>query len=216
MSDDILCILNQIAEAKQRARSYGKPVYAYWQDGQWYFGGKVPEESSRYYVAYPDGDLDQSPLAPKITEAEWAEFRKLPDADANCWPSGKKPFCAWPMAWRAFLCYCAFAPYCALAFVANFLFSASVNFWDLAFFSAITCVPLSIVFSLAALYKPKAGAMAAAISMMASDAHMLFYAHLYILSVTNQEQWFAWTLTASLLMSGISYLFLMDNRAATA
>ena len=116
--------------------------------------------------------------------------------------------------WRKlFMAYCAFAPFFSMAITATLYRNGFINdLWGLGFMACMFCVPFSAIFSLASLYRPKSGQIAIVVNTLASNGHMLFYAHLWFLTVSfSDPMMFVWSTQAGMIMSGIALLFLWDN-----
>lgn len=219
MDSKTLNIMDQLAGAVNTARTASKTIYVFKDGDGWGFSGKMPRNQPNFYIVYPDGDFDQLGEVPRISFGDWGEYLSqveqpprfaLPPAKAE-----KKGSLVDP-AKKIFITYCAFSPFIALA--ATFIFhhfAPITDFWTLAFYAAAFCSPLSLIFSLSALQKPKNGKIATMCSMLASDSHLMFYGGLWLISFHGSEivhpVGTAIALMASLLLSGLALLLMYDN-----
>lgn len=216
MDSNILTIMDQLAGAVNIARTTSKMIYVS-QDGMgWFYSGKLPAGMNDFYIVYADSSLDQIGSVPRIDLDAWhyhlsqtppePTFSKIPEKKGSILEPFKKYL----------ITYCAFSPYISLAItflLATFL--SVPDFWTLGFYASACCSPLSFIFSLSALQKPKNSRVAVACCMLASDAHLLFYAGLWLISFHGVEivnpVGTAIAMMASLLMSGLALLLMYDN-----
>lgn len=188
------------------------------RDGMgWFYSGKLPAGMDDFYIVYPDSNLDQIGQVPNIDLDEWyAHLSKTPPEPAfSKTPETKKGSILDPFK-KYLITYSAFAPFIALAITFTLAKFLSVpDFWTLGFYAALCCSPLSLLFSLSALQKPKNSRVAVLCCMLASDAHMLFYAGLWLISFHGTEivnpVGTAIAMMAALAMSGMALLLMYDN-----
>ena len=219
-------ILDQLSEATNGARTAGKLMYVFRERGRWWFCGKLPDGARDFYVTYPSGHSDRSDTAPEITGCDWNEY----------WDrSGKVPAFVQPrmpkrrqrlgldmaVAKKYFMSYCAFAP--QIAFLLCMLFSKMIlprgsEMWALAMPVCLVCLPVTFIWVLAGLYKPKSEAMGVLGATLAINGHFAFYAHLCYITLkppAEPTELFCLTIMASLVCSGIALLLLWDNEQTT-
>lgn len=201
-------ILEQLSEATRIAKAENKPIYVYRDHFQWFISGKMPA-AAEYYIAYPNGQFDKSPEAPDLERDQKAINPPMPITRSSL-KTFIKGFDSMDSRKKIFIGLCAFAPYLMTAL--SFLFSPG-DPWKMAWITSLMAMPLSVFFSLVAIYKPKDGRIASIASTLASNGHLIFYAHLYYLVVINEQDpgVFPVTLTAALMMSGVGLLLIWDN-----
>lgn len=217
MNPETFNILDQLAGAISLARDTGKMVYVFEENDKWWYCGSMPKHQPSCYIVYPNGDFDQMGAVKKIAMSDWSEYCARVDATFTPSPERKKKKAEVNLKGykKIFVAYCAFAPYFAVAMAMAFeaLFGMT-NFWQFAFISALACVPLSLVFALVALHRPKDGRIASFASMLAVDAHLLFYGGIWLIAYheyLKNDAGVAIGISCSLIMSAISLLMLWDN-----
>jgi len=237
MNKNTVVIMEQLGEATNIARSNNCVVYVFREDENWFISGKMPL-AKQFYIAYPNGQFDKSPEAPELTPEDWSlywdhydpSFRFVPAQ----LPSTKSMPCLFLRKLQSLykrgisemegkkkilLAYAAFAPHLATA-MAFLLYTVAKlpSIWSMAWIAATVNIPFSILFVLAAIHRPKDGRIAAVASTFALHSHIMFFGHLYYLSVVGSPEpgIFPVTLMASLMLSGVALLLLWDNDEITA
>lgn len=220
-------ILEQLYEAISGARSYGKTMYVYHADGQWFYSGKLPCDAKDYYIVYPNGETDRSDCVPAFSKEDLTafaiktarppafvpegtkakKFKKPIKLSKNRPPKIEKEENWMPIKKKIFLCYCAFAPFFAAAF-ALLLFRGAQSVLTIALF----CLPQSVFFALVALHRPKNPNKAYIASWLSADSHLLLYGLLW-LQVVEPVGYLPYIIMTmfSLLLAGIAVLILWDN-----
>lgn len=205
-------------EATNAARSTKRNMYVFFEDDQWWFSGQVPKTANDFYVAYPSGQIDGAGRAPEISLADWGEFfertgeRFKPPAR----PEKKERVKRFSMKAqkKIFIGYSAFAPYLAMAMTMLFchMFESSLNF-GMMFTCILFTIPLSLVFVLVSLHRPKDPKMAMLASTLALDSHCLFYGHLLYVHTIGPANLasFIYTTMVSMTFSGVALLLIWDN-----
>lgn len=212
-------LMEQLIEAANSARSSRRNMYVFLEDGKWWFSGQVPESATDFYVAYPSGQIDGAGNAPNIGPTDWNEFFEMsgetfkpPVIPVSKKIKAERRFQVTQK--KIFVGYSAFAPYIAMAMAMCFsrLFESSLNM-PLLFMSIIVTIPLSVVFVLVSLFRPKDPKTAMLAAMLALDAHTMFYGHLVYLHSTNAQNLmpFVFTTMVSMGFSGIALLLIWDN-----
>ena len=206
-------------------------MYVFRDDDRWWYCGRLPHEANDYYIAYPTGLSDRSPIAPEIAAEDWDSY----------WQSrGGKPAYAYPkirpakktakaanlgsstpamnfaQMKRYFVTYCAFAPHIALVmcFIACHLMGmTSEALWSMALPVSLVCAPLTLLWVLSALHNPRSEAVGLIGATLATEAHFALYVHLALIATngTTDTGLFLFTFMGSLAFSGIALLLLWDN-----
>ncbi len=210
MTSDENSILENLTDAIALSRSVKHKIYVFFDGQNWGYSGKLPPEANRYYVAYPNGKLDQSncpEIFPTSLEPNDAvEVIVKHENKVLKFMNGIKKY---------FIGYCAFSPYIALIFCLLFFHRTNgdlQDFFKLAFTVCLFCVPLSATFALIALHRPKSSRIAAMASMMASDSHIIFYSGLWAAAtISPNPNIMIGATMLSMLLAGIALLFLWDN-----
>ena len=217
MKNQKIAILENMNEAISMARERRQPMYVFYSDGYWCFSGKLPIEADYFYIAYPNGNMDQSGKAPYITNEEWQDYWLMYTPKFNL-PQAlgpKPPKESWIMTnfKKIFSGYCAFAPFIALAMTFILSHFTQINdFWKFAIAICMVTIPMSVIFVLIGLIKARSTKIAIVATTLASDGHLLFYASLWALEkqMYNSDLMVI-TLVASMLMAGAALLLIWDN-----
>lgn len=222
MKSETYTILDQLSEATNGARAAGKLMYVFREKGRWWFCGKLPSGARDFYVAYPSGHSDRSESAPIITGGDWNDYwdrcGKVPAFVQPRVPKKRqRSGMDMAVAKKYFMSYCAFAP--QIAFLLCVLFSKMIlprssEMWSLALPVCLVCMPITFVWVLAALYKPKSESIGVLGATLAVNGHFAFYGHLGYIALkpaAEASTMFCVTIMASLACSGIALLLLWDN-----
>lgn len=234
MKTETTHILDQLAEAINAARSTGKIMYVFREEDRWWYCGRLPYEVAEYYIAYPTGHSDRSSSAAEITCEDWNHYWQsrggkpiyaLPQVrgrkKAAAAQQKEKEQRRYPMNFdqmkRYFITYCAFAPHLALAacmVVCRLLDMNSTSTWSMALPVCLVCVPLTLLWVLSALHRPKSETLGIIGATLAIEAHFAFYVHLALISTsaTSDSGLFLFTVIGSLAFSGVALLLLWDNQ----
>lgn len=220
MDNEKLAILENMSEAIALARHHRKSMYIFNLDGFWGFSGKLPPEAKDFYIAYKDGNMDQSQEAPYITADEWTTYWlgyvpkfSLPQALG---PQKKEESWIMTHAKKIFSGYCAFSPFIALALLVFVSHFTKINdFWAFACIVCMTTIPLSLIFVIMGLIKTKSEKVAIMATTLATDGHLLLYGSLWAL----KNDWYSGDLMfcsmmAGLIMAGSALLLFWDNELA--
>jgi len=212
MTSENKSILENLTDAIALSRSVGRKIYVFKEGAVWGYSGKLPTTATRFYVAYPNCHLEQSNCPELFTSELPAEVQKAPELTIKTELKGSKLMNGFK---KYFVGYCAFAPHVALILSLWLFHGANMkieNFWSLSFFICMFCLPLSAIFALIALHRPKDGRIAAMASMLASDAHIIFYGGLWVSAAVMPDSMLMVGATmVSLIMSGLALLLLLDN-----
>lgn len=213
MTSQMKDMLENIESASALAQREKRVVYAFNDQGVWGFSGKLPESLNSYYVLYPNGEIDKSNL-PQVTLTRETQPQSTTPVTAE-----EKGLLSNLMkkSWKIFIGYCAFAPFVALSL--TLLFSQAIpnfqNVLNFAFFSCMFCLPLSAVFALISLVRPKSAWISTFCSILATDAHSLFYVCLWLVCQQGLDPMILFFGTmGSIIMSGLALLFIWDNERA--
>ena len=92
MDSEIPIILDCISNAVRSAKEAKKTIYVFRDEGRWWECGKLPDNVTEYYLAYPNGKTDRSPNAPDV------DFAEKKSEKTKFYPN-IKPIFAWYDMW---------------------------------------------------------------------------------------------------------------------
>lgn len=220
MSNYDFALMEQLFEAINCARLSKKTMYVFFDEGRWWYSGKLPKYSVNFYIAYATGEADRSGDTEEITAEAWNAFfvqsKKKFRKPVKIRKKNKKRSRFVSKCKKMFLGTCAFSPYIAIA-ISTILFhllGKPVD-WSITFVMALAMSPLSLMFILVALHKPKNGRIASLASNVAINAHTIIFLQLMAMRECSQfeliTKMFPWAIMLSMLMSGVALLLMYDN-----
>lgn len=229
MTEDKFELMCLLSEAAKNARYYSKTQFVFKEGSwsNWWTCGRLPDKSTEFYIAYPNGKFDRSVSAPELEDHDWEEFRTnldskwkakqdslIPDSYVPASPkptgpcfegSAPQPEAKSKLRKKILLGLFAFSPF--LGFVVATLASTPQG---LVMFMTFSAIPMTLAF-LAMVFLQKSRNSAACF-MLLGDCHLFFYGMVYFLtkiSASNETD-FIVIFMGTLIGSGIALLMAFD------
>lgn len=190
MNKDVEDLLSQLTEAMNGAKRFVRTIYVYKSGRTWWVSGKLPKDINVFYVAYPNGEVGRSEVAPDIDSDDWKQFCQAHDGQAPIFgekpevPALKEPQRSrGERMFKFFLWYAAFAPYLQfmLCLILGPLFLGMADSFDFAAKSVLFAIPVTVVYAVMAT-TPKTFVQ----STIGIEAHIAFLAVVGFFSLSGK------------------------------